>query len=163
MLLTPLKVARMAQSVAQANVSVRRRARKYFGVVFEQDEKLPRVRNAVRSRRLGMDARVMDAPMVSAASQMEEGVLLGEASPAAVQNIARNAVPGTKPQLTLKAGYQYRESNTEIGRLLDDAAAKMRPFKHNNRWLAWRKRTVRREKATTLRQIKSRKKGKDAD
>lgn len=48
---------------------------------------------------------------------------------------------------TLRAGYQYRESNWSIGRTVEREGIKIKAFKPHDRWTAWRKRNARRTKA----------------
>ena len=54
---------------------------------------------------------------------------------------------GREKEVGLRRGYQYRESNTEIGKLIEEASARTKKFKPGDRWLAWRKRSARKAKA----------------
>ena len=73
-----------------------------------------------------------------------------------------------RPTFTLKDGtkikmrdnYMFSEDNWEIGRAAERAGKVVRPFKKGNRWLAWRKRTVRRAKAAEMRSMSRKNKGK---
>ena len=133
-------------------------SRKYIGVVFEQHETLPRGRNAARRRRLGRDAVVMKAAEVDEGHVFQEEGLLDEIEGAVVEDIAKGAASRTKPQLTLGDGYQYRESNTEIGRAAERAGIYVKPFKPRNRWLAWRLREARKVRSAEKRSLRRKKK-----
>ena len=89
-----------------------------------------------------MDAVVMEEVEVRDKTQLEEEVLAKETDPSLIRSIARRAKKGTKPQLTLRDGYQYRESNTSIGRAAERAGVKVRPYKSGDRWLAWQKKNA---------------------
>lgn len=131
--------------------------RKYIGVVFEQHESLPRGRNSSRRRRLGMDASLMEEPVVSDGTRLLEGVLAEEVDKTLVQSVADGAAPGSKPQLTLRSAYQYRESNTSIGRTAERANVKVRAWSAKDRWQAWRKRNIRKAKAAERRALRRKK------
>ena len=45
-----------------------------------------------------------------------------------------------------RPGYMYREGNWEIGRAAEKAGVRVREYKPGNRWLAWRKRALRRKR-----------------
>lgn len=131
--------------------------RKYIGVVFEQDETLPRGRNAARKRRLGMDAVVMEAPKDDEGNALQEKILLEGVGDTVVKEKAKGAIPGVRSLLTLSAGYQYRESNTEIGRAAERAGIHVKPFKPRSRWVAWRLRNKSKERAAEKRSLKRKK------
>jgi large subunit ribosomal protein L27 len=49
--------------------------------------------------------------------------------------------------LRMRRGYYFSEGNWEIGRAAEKAGVKLREFKKEDRWLAWRKRNARKEKS----------------
>jgi large subunit ribosomal protein L27 len=135
--------------------------RKYIGVVFEQHETLPRGRNAARRRKLNMEAVIMpEVQQETEGEQLQEDALAHEVDASVVSAIAEDAAPGTKPHLTLRDGYQYRESNTSIGRSAEKAGIKIKQYKPNDRWLAWRLRNERRQRAIVHRSLRRKTKGK---
>ena len=116
--------------------------RKLIGVVFDQDGVLPRARNAARTRRLGLVARVMEeveeeVDVVTAAAQQGDGLLGGAAA-------------------RFTDGYQYRPSNTEIGRAAKESGRVYPVYKPGDRWLAWRLRTARRKRGMEMRALRQR-------
>ena len=104
-----------------------------------------------------MNAVVMEEVEVGHGAQLEEHVLASEVDAVLVKSIASVAQEGTKPQLTLRENYQYRESNTSIGRAADRAGVKVRPYKPGDRWLAWRKANARKAANAERRSLKKRK------
>ena len=90
-----------------------------------------------------MDASIIEKAEVGDGVQLEEGVLRNEIDQPLLKSIAAKAKRGKKPQLTLRENYQYRESNTSIGRVAERAGVRVRPFKPGDRWLAWRKANER--------------------
>ncbi|KAH2178234.1 hypothetical protein KXV29_006406 [Aspergillus fumigatus] len=127
--------------------------RKYIGVCFEKDGKLPTPRNAPTKRRLNRIAvpRIPDGPEVVAQSDLlatvEEGTMISSV-------VAANATTGPP----LRPGYMYREANWQIGRAAEKAGITAKPYKRKNRWLAWRKRQARAERAAQMKSLKSKKK-----
>ena len=108
-----------------------------------------------RVRRLGMEGQVMEPSVEegafkSSGREMQEGALEGE--------LGFRGGEGREKQIGLRRGYQYRESNTEIGKLIEEAQARMEKFEPGNRWLAWRKRSARKAKAEGKRLLRRRKK-----
>lgn len=98
-----------------------RGGRKYIGVVFERGMKLPRANGEARRRRLGLEARVMEPE-----EEKEE----------------------TRERTTIsRRGNMHRESNFSIGRIAERENVKVRRFKPGDRFLAWRKRKARIERA----------------
>lgn len=139
--------------------------RKYIGIVFEKDQNLPQPVHAARRRNLGMLAYQMPARVEEqiAGDLAEDGD-----SPTDVRQLPntqrQSSVISTNPpragkkaaegiKLTLRPGYQYRQSNYEIGRSAErkEAAAQARgktsrvytQFKPGDRFAAWRKSSVR--------------------
>ncbi|KAI9730019.1 MAG: 54S ribosomal protein L2 mitochondrial [Claussenomyces sp. TS43310] len=127
--------------------------RQYIGVVFERDMVLPRPRNAVRRRRLGMVAQKMDLHTSSSEPTADKGqdapvsgeTELGEVVQGMVDSASRQLKEpkGGVRNLTLRPGYMYREANWEIGRAAERAKVKVRQYKPRDRWTAWRKTAVR--------------------
>jgi len=70
---------------------------------------------------------------------------------------ASGRVPGT--DLKMRPDYSYRESNYDIGRAAERAGVKVKEFHKGDRFLAWRKTTVRRAKVAEKRALGG-KKGK---
>ena len=69
----------------------------------------------------------------------------------------------TTTTLPLRPGYMYREANWQIGRAGDKVAATAEVFDRNDRWLAWRKRQARAQRAAQMKSLKGKKKsGKKA-
>lgn len=139
--------------------------RKYIGIVFEKDQNLPQPVHAARRRNLGMLAYQMPSRVEEqiAGDLAEDGD-----SPTDVRQLPntqrQSSVISTNPpragkkaaegiKLTLRPGYQYRQSNYEIGRSAErkEAAAQARgktsrvytQFKPGDRFAAWRKSSVR--------------------
>jgi hypothetical protein len=73
-----------------------------------------------------------------------------------------------RPAFTLKDGsvikmrddYSFRQDNRDLGQAAERAGKVVTPFRKGNRWLAWRKRTVRRAKAAEMRSMSRKNKGK---
>ncbi|GAB1737201.1 hypothetical protein NU219Hw_g883t1 [Hortaea werneckii] len=139
--------------------------RKYIGIVFEKTQNLPQPVHAARRRNLGMLAYQMPSRVEEqiAGDLAEDGD-----SPTDVRQLPntqrQSSVISTNPpragkkaaegiKLTLRPGYQYRQSNYEIGRSAErkEAAAQARgktsrvytQFKPGDRFAAWRKSSVR--------------------
>ncbi|MCJ1382866.1 54S ribosomal protein L2 mitochondrial [Xylographa soralifera] len=114
--------------------------RKYIGVVFEREMELPRGRGASRWRRLGLEEREM---VGKGEGEEEEGQVMG-----------MPAVKGGVGEVVLREGYQYRESNWSIGRTAERAGVKVRAYKPNDRWMAWRKTNERKERNAEKRSLR---------
>ncbi|CAG8039377.1 unnamed protein product [Penicillium nalgiovense] len=125
--------------------------RRYIGVVFDKDEQLPHPRNAPSRRKLNM-APVPMAERVEAQSDLVASV--GENGVRVTDVEAVEAASG--PQL--RPGYMYREANWEIGRAAERAGIIATTHDRGNRWLAWRKRQQRAERAAQLKSLKGKKK-----
>lgn len=121
--------------------------RKYIGVCFEKDGTLPTPRNAPTKRRLNMIAVPRQQVQVSSSST---SVTIGENGEAAAAQ--------QTTELQLRPGYMYREANWEIGRAAEKAGIKVKEFDPKNRWLAWRKRKARAERAAQMKSLKNKKK-----
>lgn len=125
--------------------------RRYIGVVFEKEGRLPHPRNAPSRRRLNMVTIPRAEPVGHqsdlVASIDENGTQVGSVE-------AVNAESG--PQL--RPGYMYREANWVIGRAAEKAGITAKSYDRNNRWLAWRKRQARAERAAQMKSLKGKKK-----
>jgi hypothetical protein len=147
--------------------------RRYIGVALERDWSLPTPRDVPRRRRLGMLA----APMNEDVSHLTDNYVArpvplgGSASGASLpkgMTLEPTATGKLRPTFTLKDGsvikmrdnYMFKADDRDIGRAAELAGKVVRPFKKGNRWLAWRKRTVRRAKAAELRSMSRKNKGK---
>ncbi|KAJ5948934.1 54S ribosomal protein L27 [Penicillium verhagenii] len=130
--------------------------RKYIGVVFDKEDKLPYPRNAPSRRRLNM----VSAPRIEPVAQQSDLVVKIDENGTQVGSVeAANAETG--PQL--RPGYMYREANWVIGRAAEQAGVFAKPYDNRNRWLAWRKRQARAERAAQMKSLKGGKKaGKKA-
>ncbi|KAK5119800.1 hypothetical protein LTR85_007126 [Meristemomyces frigidus] len=149
--------------------------RKFIGIVFEKDQILPQPSHAVRRRRLGMLAYQMPTTV----SEQLTGDLIATDSPTTINELPNDVrqtaatistIPPTSNSagarairrsgkimeglgLTLRPGYQYRQSNHEIGRAAErkEAAAQATgktsraydEYKPGDRFAAWRKSSVR--------------------
>ena len=132
--------------------------RKYIGVTFERDEKLPPNRSAPRKRRLGMIA----VPRPS---------LTGDDAAARVANASTGSVPTPSRRLTKEekkrkksgrvppeelvsgSNYGYRETNWQIGRAPERAGVNVKRIIPGDRFAAWRKRNLRKERAAEKRAL----------
>jgi hypothetical protein len=52
----------------------------------------------------------------------------------------------------------YRDANWQIGRAAEKAGITAMPYDRRNRWLAWRKREQRAERAAQMKSLKGKKK-----
>lgn len=125
--------------------------RKFIGIVFEKEGKLPHPRNAPTRRKLNM-VSVPRAEPVEFQSDMvasidENGTQIGSVP-------AAQAATG----LQLRPGYMYREANWVIGRAAEKAGITAKAYDRGNRWLAWRKRQARIERAAQMKSLKGKKK-----
>lgn len=68
------------------------------------------------------------------------------------------AIRAANMGLKIKAGYMFRESNAEIGRAAERAGVVVPAFNRKDRWLAWRKRQARIERAIQMKNIKNQRK-----
>ncbi|OJJ48460.1 hypothetical protein ASPZODRAFT_130487 [Penicilliopsis zonata CBS 506.65] len=109
--------------------------RRYIGVCFEKEGKLPNPRNAPTKRKLNMVAipRVVEENTTVAVVGEEEAA--------------------TGPQM--RPGYMFREANWVIGRAAEEAGVTAKPFDRTNRWLAWRKRQARVKRSAQMKSFKN--------
>ncbi|KAJ5775539.1 uncharacterized protein N7511_000550 [Penicillium nucicola] len=125
--------------------------RRFIGVVFNKDEKLPHPRNAPSRRKLNMVSVPMVEKVVGqsdlVASVDENGVQISD-----VAAVDAESGPQWRP------GYMYREANWQIGRAAEKAGITAMPYDRRNRWLAWRKREQRAERAAQMKSLKGKKK-----
>ncbi|KAI9373753.1 ribosomal L27 protein-domain-containing protein [Aspergillus egyptiacus] len=129
--------------------------RKYIGVVFEKDGKLPLPRNAPTRRKLNRVAvpRVLETEME--AGQSDLTVVMGEQTGTMVGSVgAVDAGAGKQ----LRPGYMWREANWQIGRAAEKAGITAEPYDRRDRWLAWRKRQARAERVAQMKSLKNKKK-----
>lgn len=136
--------------------------RKYIGVCFERDGRLPTPRNAPTRRRLNRYAVKIQQP--DGFGEDIIAVVTGKPRDADV-NVAQKegssvAVGSQEAGTTLpllRPGYMYREANWQIGRAAENAGIKEVKFNRNDRFLAWRKRTARAERAAQMKSLKNKK------
>jgi len=132
--------------------------RKYIGVVFERDQKLPIPRNAVRRRRLGMVTAKMSTLATNQEVETTTEEVLDDVSLREPSKSARKEVSSKEPDLELRPGYMYRMSNWQIGRAAERANIKVREYKPRDRFTAWRKANARKAKNAERASLRSRKK-----
>ncbi|RAK80408.1 mitochondrial 54S ribosomal protein bL27m [Aspergillus fijiensis CBS 313.89] len=129
--------------------------RKFIGVVFEKDGKLPTPRNAPTRRRLGRVAVRFDPADLPVNQKQTDLVAEVTAEGTTVGDVpAVDAEAG----LRFRPGYMYREANWQIGRAAEKAGITALPHRRKNRWLAWRKRTAKAERVAQMKSLKSSKK-----
>ncbi|KAK2809780.1 hypothetical protein FQN49_008586 [Arthroderma sp. PD_2] len=119
--------------------------RKYIGVVFNKDDKLPTPKNAVTRRRLSMVAvpRKVEAPV-------EEPVATSK--PAKLTLVASSSTYGSS--------YMHREANWEIGRAAEKAGVKVGVWKRKDRWTAWNRKLEKIKRVAQMKELKKKKKMK---
>ncbi|OOF94386.1 hypothetical protein ASPCADRAFT_51644 [Aspergillus carbonarius ITEM 5010] len=137
--------------------------RKYIGVVFEKDGKLPVPRNAPSRRRLGRVGVKFEVEeegdVAGVGSNQMKGDLVAEVGNegTVVGSVAKEEMDGGA--LQLRPGYMYREANWVIGRAAEKAGITAKAYRRKNRWLAWRKRTAKSERMAQMKSLKNKKKG----
>ena len=138
--------------------------KRFIGIVFEKGDTLPWPTGKPRKRRLGMVARPrVDFPAAGdEAVDGREGDVEGLTEAGSTVTSLSKEERSQKPP-TWSKGYQIRESNASIGRILDTAGKGIRKFKRGDRWLAWRKRAKRVEKSQEAKRQKKSRKGKGAE
>ena len=151
--------------------------RQYIGVVFERAQTLPTPVNAARRRRLGMVAVPrMDGYVAGGVEVEQVGEEEAVMTPAVATSGAaglrltkseareakRRAASGRVPggELTMRENYSYGESNYDIGRSAERAGVAVREYRKGDRYMAWRKTSVRRTRAAEKRAIGKGAKGK---
>ncbi|KAK0291797.1 54S ribosomal protein L2 mitochondrial [Friedmanniomyces endolithicus] len=127
--------------------------RKFIGIVFEKTQSLPQPTHAARRRQLGMLAYQMPTPPQPETTPDEHSAAPTKSRDGTTVSIRNSKMNPGGLQLTLGPGYQYRQSNYEIGRSGDkkEAAANAKgktirafaKFKPGDRFAAWRKSVVR--------------------
>ncbi|KAJ5573849.1 54S ribosomal protein L27 [Penicillium hispanicum] len=125
--------------------------RRYIGVVFEKDDKLPYPRNAPSRRKLNM-VSIPRAESVAFQSDLVAQIDENGTQVASVEAVNAESGPQLRP------GYMYREANWVIGRAAEKAGISAKVYDRNNRWLAWRKRQARAERAAQMKSLKGKKK-----
>lgn len=123
--------------------------RRYIGVVFDKADVLPYPPNAPRRRRLGMVA-------YSRENGDGQGEEVSEANLRLWERKDNTPVQGRNKDgrlLSMRSDYSFREYGWEIGKVMDEAAEKIRPFDHKDRWLAWRKRQTAWKRKTEERRL----------
>lgn len=127
--------------------------RKYIGIVFEKEGKLPTPRNAPTRRKLNRVA-VPRLPEIIEEGQSDLTVVMDESGTTVGDVAAVDAGAGKQ----LRPGYMWREANWQIGRAAEKAGITAEPYKKDNRWLAWRKRQARAERVAQMKSLKNKKK-----
>lgn len=125
--------------------------RRFIGVVFDKNEQLPHPRNAPSRRKLNM----VNVPMQEKVEAQSDLVASVDANGVQVSDVqAVDAASG----LQLRPGYMFREANWQIGRAAEKAGITSMGYDRRNRWLAWRKREKRAERAAQMKSLKGKKK-----
>jgi large subunit ribosomal protein L27 len=129
--------------------------RRYIGVAFSKEDKLPSPKNAPSKRRLGMIAvpRREDDVEIAIETALESGQSLEE--PMKVKLVASSTSAAT-----LRPGYMYRESNWEIGRAAEKAGIRVKEWKRKDRWTAWKKKLLKIQRIAQMKELKNRRKSK---
>jgi large subunit ribosomal protein L27 len=138
--------------------------RQYIGVVFERHHTLPLPRNSARRRRLGMVAKTIEAAPIEAAPIEAPIAAVTELDADSERAVEKKRSKRGKEERTLelKDGYMYREANWEIGRAAEKANIRVRKFKPGDRWVAWKKKAARIEKAAEKRRLGGKKSKKQS-
>ena len=127
--------------------------RKFIGIVFDKDGKLPRPRNAPTARKLNKILAPRREDKFAPASDL---ITAGQPAATGGGFPAEDAASG--PQL--RPGYMYREANWQIGRAAEKAGIITKPFNRKNRWVAWRKRQAKRERGAQMRSLRGKNQSK---
>lgn len=136
--------------------------RQYIGVALNRDDSLPYPLNAARKRRLGMLAvqmKPVEGEFGATAANLASAdlVLDTKTTPTPkLRDVPRNM--RTEGAKVTRQGYAVRQSNWEIGKLMETAGEKVRDFKKGERFLAWRKSKVRIARNIEKRALRKRKK-----
>jgi ribosomal protein L27 len=128
--------------------------RRYIGIVFDKEAKLPYPRNAPSRRKLNMVGvtRAEPTDVQPDLTASIAGVNADNTQVASVEAVH------SEDGLQLRPGYMYREANWIIGRAAEKAGIFAKPYDRGNRWLAWRKRQARAERAAQMKSLKGKKK-----
>lgn len=134
--------------------------RRYIGIVFDKTQTLPTPPNAARRRKLNMVAVARPVSATQTTTAAVEGGELGilgavaaaEAA-AAEQGLSKREVKEASrkkasgrvsgAELAMRPGYAYRESNFSIGKTAERAGVRAKMFEKGDRFLAWRRKNVR--------------------
>jgi large subunit ribosomal protein L27 len=157
--------------------------KRYIGVVFEKSMMLPTPTNAARRRKLGMiavprqdlaidedgegveirtnvESVVGDGGLPPMSADPEQSMSITQApsqTKAEVRAARARTLTGRPPtsSLTMSRGNQYsfRESNYSIGRAAERAGLQVKQFVKGDRFLAWRKKEVRKAKNAERRSL----------
>lgn len=128
--------------------------RRYIGIVFDKEAKLPYPRNAPSRRKLNMVGVTRVEPQ---GAQPDLTASIAGVNADNTQVASAEAV-NAEDGLQLRPGYMYREANWIIGRAAEKAGIFAKPYDRGNRWLAWRKRQARAERAAQMKSLKGKKK-----
>ena len=91
------------------------------------------------------------------AAEADMAVTTGSRAPPPPSSSSLSTTP-TAPNAVYygpRPSYQYRMSNYEIGRAAEKAGVKVRPYKPNDRFLAWRKRNARKVRSAERRSLRT--------
>ncbi|EEQ33932.1 54S ribosomal protein L2 mitochondrial [Microsporum canis] len=119
--------------------------RKYIGVVFNKEDKLPTPKNAVTRRRLSM---------VAVPKKIEEAPVEEQAD--ASKPVKLTIVPSDSGP-SYRTGYMHREANWEIGRAAEKAGIKVEEWKRKDRWTAWRRKLEKIKRVAQMKELKKKK------
>lgn len=172
-------VARQPGYVRYYRDPARHPDRKYIGIVFNSEDKLPYPPNAPRRRKLGLIAVPIgegsDNAVVARTIETAEGDTHKSVESQSSNGVNRmdnqrwpwesysdifptTSKAGNIRNLRLRTDGSYRLSNKEIGQSAEHAGVKVTPYK-KDRFLAWRKASARKAR-NALAKSAGRKKGK---
>ncbi|KAI9676339.1 MAG: 54S ribosomal protein L2 mitochondrial [Caeruleum heppii] len=158
--------------------------RKYIGVVFQREDRLPYAPNSARRRRFGMVAvprrdmepedggvppGLKDPTVPPATAGMPAEIIATPpsdptvSSPSSTKKNKKAAeVPSPPPVIPLRPGYQYRLANWQIGRAAETAKLNLEitRFKPRDRFKAWRKTVARKARNAENQGLGRKKQGK---
>lgn len=129
--------------------------RKYIGVTFRKEDKLPYPAHAERKRRLNMTATLIRDPAPKP-----------DLSASGIPNVVRRTNPqrpNAAPQvLSLHKDYTYREENWRIGRLVKTTGLQVKGFKSRRAYMRHR-RWARERSLAGMRKVREKMATEDVD
>lgn len=108
---------------------------------------------------------VLPGPQVvaepTAGAEAQETKTVGGLTKKQVREVQRERATGRVPdtELRMRPGYMYRESNYQVGQAAERAGVQVKLFQRGDRFLAWRKKNVRKAKNAERRALGGNKKG----
>jgi len=138
----------------------RHKTRQYIGVTLQREYKLPLVKGAARKRRLGMFAQIIgtDPTVGETVEMVNEEVndgLIVEAPQTGVEQLEQAVMKDDMKKNKKFPGYQNRITDYEIGKLLEKPEIQVKPYQRGARFLAWRKREMRKAESIAKKGLKN--------